>query len=98
MFLKRLIGLVFAGTMIFGSAMASDVVIRLAPPKVRVERRGDRPSPDHVWVSGYQRWDGNSYRWTEGSWQQPPRRHAKWVGPRWQQKRGNWVMVEGRWK
>jgi hypothetical protein len=47
---KRLIGLVFAGAMVF-SAAAADVIVRVAPPRVVVERRGPPPSRTHVWVS-----------------------------------------------
>src|ERR1035441_8798075 len=39
MILKRAIGLVFAGALAF-SAMAAEIVIRVAPPRMVVERRG----------------------------------------------------------
>src|ERR1035438_5830086 len=65
MVLKRLMGLFFAGALAF-SAMASDIVIRLAPPRAVIERRSPRPSRNHVWVSGYQRWDGNAYSLNQG--------------------------------
>ena len=71
MFLKRLAGLVFVAGLTLSSAVA-EVVIRIAPPRVQVERRMSRPSRDHVWVSGYQRWDGNAYAWNPGRWEQPP--------------------------
>ena len=64
---KRLIGLVFAGAMVF-SAAAADVVVRIAPPRIVVEKRGPPPSRTHVWISGYQRWDGNAYGWAPVWW------------------------------
>jgi hypothetical protein len=93
---RRLIGLVFAGALAF-SAGAAEIVVRVAPPRVVVERRSPPPSRDHVWVSGYQRWDGNGYGWSPGRWEQPPRRHAHWVAHHWVRRHGGWVLVEGHW-
>ncbi len=56
---KRLIGLVFAGGLVFGAA-AADVVVHVAPPRPIVEPRPVAPGRDYVWVSGYHRWDGNA--------------------------------------
>jgi hypothetical protein len=95
--MKRLIGFVFAGALAF-SAAAADIVIKVAPPKIMVEKRGARPSPSHVWVQGYQNWDGQKYAWTAGRWEQPPRAHAKWVAHRWVHKNGGYVMVDGHWQ
>jgi hypothetical protein len=97
MFLKRLIGLVFAGALAF-SALGGDLVIRVRPPRVQFERRDRRPSRNHVWISGYQRYDGNAYVWTPGRWEQPPRAHARWVSHRYEHRRGGWVFVEGHWR
>ena len=68
---KRLIGLVFAGGLTYGAAMA-EVVVRVAPPIAVVETRGPAPGPNHVWIGGYQRWDGNAYAWAPGRWEAPP--------------------------
>ena len=96
MILKRAIGLVFAGALAF-SAMAGEIVIRLAPPRMVVEKRSPRPSRNHVWVQGYQNWDGDHYAWTQGRWEQPPRAHAKWVAHHYVRRNGGYVMVEGHW-
>ena len=95
--LKRLIGLVFAGALAF-SAAAADIVIRIAPPHAVIERRPPPPDRNHVWVSGYHRWDGNAYVWTPGRWEQPPRPRAHWVAHHWVHQRGGWVLVEGHWR
>jgi hypothetical protein len=94
--MKRLIGLVFAGALVF-SAAAAEIVVRIAPPRVLVEKRGRAPSREHVWVSGYHRWDGNAYAWSPGRWEQPPRHHARWVAHHWVRREGGWVLVEGHW-
>ena len=97
MAVKKLIGLVFVGAMSLSSLMA-EVVVRIAPPHFRVERREHRPSRDHVWVSGYQRWDGNAYAWNSGRWEQPPHRGNHWVAHRWVHQRNGWVLVQGHWR
>jgi hypothetical protein len=98
MILKGLLGLFFAGALAF-SAMAADVVIRLAPPRAVIERRSPRPSRNHVWVNGYQRWDGNAYSWNQGRWEQPPRPRARWVQHRYTRQRGGgYVYVQGHWR
>jgi hypothetical protein len=97
MFLKGLIGVLFAGALAL-SPLSAEVVVRIAPPHMVVESRGHRPSRDHVWVQGYHRWDGNAYAWTPGEWQQPPRPHARWEAHHWVHRNDGWVMVEGRWR
>jgi len=97
MVFRRLIGLVFAGGLVF-SAGAADIVVHIAPPRIRVERRPRMPGRGYVWVSGYHRWENNAYAWTPGRWEQPPRPHAHWVAHRWVRRQGGWVMVEGHWR
>lgn len=97
MFPQRLIGVIVAGALTCTTA-AAEVLIRVAPPHVRVEKRHPRPSRNHVWVPGYHRWDGNAYAWTTGRWEQPPRPHGRWVPHHYVHKKGGWVFVEGHWR
>ena len=60
---KKLLGLLFAMALTVGSAVTAEVVIRVAPPAVRIEERGRPPGPGYLWISGYQRWDGIHYVW-----------------------------------
>jgi len=80
-----------------GSANA-EVVVTVRPPRVVVERRVVRPSPRHIWIGGYHRWDGHTYVWEPGRWEVPPREHADWIAPRWRHRHDGWVFVEGRWR
>ncbi len=80
-----------------GAAQAQ-VVVKIRPPKARGDHRGARPSRDHVWIPGYQRWDGHAYQWEAGRWEKPPHPHAVWVAPKWQHRRDGWVLVEGHWR
>lgn len=93
---KGLIGLIFAAALTF-NAVADEVVVKTAPPRAIVEKRGTAPGPGYVWVSGYHRWDGNAYVWTAGKWDQPPRPHAHWVAHHWVHRHDGWVLVEGHW-
>ena len=79
-------------------AMQAEVVVKVAPPRAIVEHRSVRPSPNHVWIGGYHRWDGNAYAWQAGHWEAPPRPHAVWVAPRYQHRHDGYVFVEGRWR
>jgi len=95
---KLLLGAVLGAALCLGSISAADIVVKVAPPALRVEHRPDRPGPNYVWVGGYHRWDGNAYVWEPGKWEVPPREHAVWVAPRWQHRNGGYVFVEGRSK
>jgi hypothetical protein len=59
-----------------GASQAADIVVKVAPPRAVVEHRTARPSPSHVWIAGYHRWDGHAYVWEPGRWEVPPREHA----------------------
>ena len=97
MFRRLLTGSILAGVLAF-SAVAADFVIRIAPPRRVAERRDRAPSRNHVWVSGYQRWEGQSYQWVPGRWEQRPRPRARWVGHKYQRRNGGFVFVEGHWR
>lgn len=80
-------------------ASADRVIIRVEPPAPRHEVIITRPGRDHVWVPGYWSWDGGAYVWVGGSWQLPPRRHARWVPGRYRHFRhGGWEWIPGHWR
>lgn len=87
----------FSAVLAVGIADAQ-VVVRAAPPPMRVERRPPRPGPRYAWIDGYYRWDGRAYVWVPGYWTVPPRPRAVWVPGRWVRHRRGWVYVEGRWR
>jgi hypothetical protein len=97
MVLKPLIGLVFAGALVFNAA-AADIVVRIAPPRMVIQKRDHRPGRGYVWVRGYHNYDGQRYAWVPGRWEQPPRPRAHWVAHRWVHQRGGWVLMEGHWR
>ena len=94
---KTWMSLVFAG-LLTASGLAAEVVVRVGPPRPLVERRGPAPGRGYVWTNGYHRYDGRAYIWSPGSWQQPPRRNARWQQHRWHKRHGEYVYQEGRWR
>ena len=85
MILKRLLGLVFVGGLAFCATASA-------------EERPPAPSRNHVWISGYHRWDGNAYAWNEGRWEVPPQPHQRWVAHHWVHRSNGYVLVDGRWR
>lgn len=79
-------------------AAAARVYVRIAPPAVRVEVRGVAPSPRHVWVGGYWRWNGSAHVWVAGGWKVPPRHGAVWIEGHWRGSRRGWYWAPGHWK
>jgi len=76
----------------------SQVVVRVGPPRVIVERLIPRPGPRYVWIPGYYRWGGARYVWVPGRYEVPPRPGVVWIAPRWVQRGGSWVFVAGFWR
>ncbi|SRR5579883_554401 len=95
---KSWLGLALALGMTFcAAAEDEDIVVRVAPPHVRVEHRPPRPGPEYVWQPGYYRYDGNRHIWVDGRWEMPPHHGAHWVAHHWVKRNGGWVLVEGHW-
>ena len=101
---KRLFGSVLLASVLIAmlwappAQAAARIYVRVAPPPVIVEKVPVAPSPNHVWISGYHRWDGRAYIWVPGRFVVPPRPHAMWVPGHWIHHRRGWYWVEGRWR
>jgi hypothetical protein len=74
------------------------IYVRVAPPPVVVETRPVAPGPNHIWIDGFHRWDGNAYVWAPGRWEARPRAHSVWVKGRWAHHARGWYWVDGRWR
>jgi hypothetical protein len=79
-------------------ARAGRLYVRVPPPPLTVEVRGVAPGPEHVWIEGYHRWDGDRYVWVPGHWDRRPRAGAAWVAGHWGHDRHGWYWVEGHWR
>jgi hypothetical protein len=74
------------------------VIVRQPPPPPREEVQVAPPSPGYVWVPGYWTWEGNTWGWVAGRWEQPPERMATWVPGQWIQRGEEWVWRAGHWQ
>jgi len=88
---------IVASALISATAFAQ-VVVRVAPPPVVVERPGPPPHAGYIWTGGYHRWDGNRYVWVPGRYVVAPHPHAEWIPGHWAERHGGWVFVEGHWR
>lgn len=75
-----------------------EVIVKAAPPPVRVEKMPPRPAPEFVWVAGYWSWNTTDYVWVPGVWMAPPEPAAMWVAPRYEARSGVSVYISGFWK
>ena len=58
----------------------------------------ERPTSQHVWVSGHWRWQEGRYAWIGGRWDLPPRANVSWVEPRWEKQGNGYVLSGGYWQ
>lgn len=91
-----LAGLAFVPAL--NASAGARVYVRIQPPAAVVETRIAAPSPRHVWIAGYHRWDGAAYVWVAGRWELPPRERARWVPGHWAHSRHGWYWADGRWR
>jgi hypothetical protein len=97
--MKKLIPTLVIGFALATAAANAQVVVRIGPPPPpQREVVVVRPSPRHVWIHGFYRWDGVRYVWAPGYWVLPPRPHAYWVDGHWAERHGGWFWVEGHWR
>ena len=75
-----------------------EFVVKKAPPPLRVEVISVRPSPRHVWVTGYWLWEADTYIWMPGAWMAPPEPAAVWIAPRYESRSGVSIFISGYWK
>jgi len=96
--MKKLFIALAGASALTASTAWSQVVVRIGPPRVIVERPIPRPGPQYVWLPGYYRWAGARYVWVPGRYEVPPRPGVIWVAPRWVRRDGSWIFVPGFWR
>jgi hypothetical protein len=73
------------------------VVTEQAPPPPQVEVQTVAPSPNHRWIAGHWQWNGSRYFWSGGHWVEPPQLGMVYDPPKWENRAGRYVYVDGRW-
>jgi WXXGXW repeat (2 copies) len=79
------------------SLAAVRVYVSVPPPPVIVETAPAPPSPRHVWIAGYHRWDGHAYVWVPGHYAVPHKHYKAWAPGHWAKHHNGWYWVEGHW-
>jgi hypothetical protein len=84
-------------------ASVGDIVrVEREPPAGAMQPQEAPTSPQPfagaVWQPGYYVWQQEQYVWVPGRWAQPPAGKTSWVAPRWEQRSGGYVFVEGYWR
>ena len=99
-FLRTAAMSVVALTLTAAAAQAGTrVYVRVGPPAPVAEVRVVAPSPQHVWVAGYHRWDGGAYVWVPGRWELPPAHRHAWVAGHWAHHASHgYYWVDGHWR
>jgi hypothetical protein len=77
------------------AADAATIIVRTAPPPVRVEAM-PAPRAGYQWVGGHWDWRDNRYVWVNGRWV-PERRGYVYMPPTWVEVNGQWERREARW-
>ncbi len=94
---KLLIATLVAGSL--GSvtlpSSAAVVVVREAPPALRVERTPE-PRRGYSWVAGHWEWRNSHHQWVRGTWMRD-RVGYYYNAPTWAERDGRWEMSRGNW-
>ena len=76
----------------------TEIVVTAPPPPLQREVVYERPSPNHVWISGYWGWHLGKHVWVSGRWSTRPRANVVWVSPRWELRGNRYVLIDGYWQ
>jgi hypothetical protein len=77
---------------------AQYVRVAVAPPAPVVEVVPPSPSPRHVWVPGYHRWEGGRHVWVRGEYVVPRPGYTRWEPHRWEHRGGYYHFHAGGWR
>ncbi len=68
-----------------------------APPKLRSERRPQRPDRHHLWIRGSWDWQGDDWTWISGRWERPNDHGVRWIRARYVREGRGWRYEPGHW-
>jgi hypothetical protein len=70
----------------------------LTPTSQPYEAIPPRPYPNAVWIPGHYSYNGATYMWESGRWENPPSGATSWILPSWQPTAGGYIYVRGHWQ
>lgn len=76
---------------------AAPQVVSVAPPAPQVDVVTAPPSPTHIWISGYWRWNRGRYAWAPGHWA-GARAGYFWAPGHWVRRGSRWHFSGGFWQ
>lgn len=94
---KLLLATLIAGSLgtVAIPSVAAVVVVREAPPALRVERMPEARR-GQTWVPGHWEWKRNRHVWVRGTWIRD-RSGYYYNAPAWTERDGRWEMSRGNW-
>lgn len=73
------------------------IVVKEAPPTVKVETKPASPGEGYMWIPGYWEYRNGEYAWVDGRWERPPAEEMVWVPGQWVDTGAGYVYVSGHW-
>lgn len=98
--MKRILASSLLFLTLVGNALAladERIIVKVAPPQPRKELIVARPSPNHVWIAGFWKWEGTKHVWVDGHWVEG-RPGYVWVPGHWKKVPVGWEWIEGHWR
>jgi len=95
---KKLIKLLFAGTLLFSLSSASAQIYVKVRPVIPIVVATPQPSPDHIWVDEEWEPSGGIYVYGGSHWVSPPHHGYRWQKGYWRRHHGDGEeWVHGHW-
>jgi hypothetical protein len=67
------------------------------PPPLRIEKHGNAPFLNAVWIDGHWQWSEGHYVWSDGHWEHVRRGSQGWRQGGWSKHRNGWFWTPGKW-
>lgn len=77
-------------------ASAGVIIVREAPPQLRVERTPDARR-GYLWAPGHWEWKHQRHVWVRGVWLRD-RAGYVYQQPAWNEHDGRWQLTRGQWR
>jgi hypothetical protein len=82
----------------YDARSSAGISVRQAPPALRNDDMGSRPSLHHHWIAGYWQPQGGDWVWVPGRWERPPQGANEWSPSRIEERGSERIFYEGYWR